>query len=80
MGGRVYPLAARASLADYGAVALVTRDGAAASAGDSALTAPPMASDRIIHAAASATRMRFGRVVVAWATVLGFIGGHPVHV
>jgi hypothetical protein len=74
MGGRVYLLAARASLADYRAVPLVTCDGTVASAGESALTAPPMARDRIIHAAARATRRRFGRVLVAWAaTVVGFI-------
>jgi hypothetical protein len=41
---------------------------------DSALTAPPIASETIIQAAASATRMRFGRVVVAVvATALGFM-------
>lgn len=39
----------------------------------SAVTAPPMARERIIHAAARATRMRFGRLRVA-ATLVGFMG------
>jgi hypothetical protein len=44
--------------------------GALASAGESAETAPPMASERAIQAAARAMRSRFGRVVGAVAVVM----------
>ena len=55
------------------ALVTVCVDGVALDA-DSALTAPPMASERIIQAAARATRRRFGRLGAGAVTMVGFIG------